>query len=60
MQTDTHEFDTALIDDNRSNMVVVSFGDGNTTLTDPRDGGTNGGLVNETYYKQVLRLLLEV
>ena len=50
VQTDTHEFDTALIDDNRSAGSGASFGDGNTTVTDPRDGGTNGGLVNETYY----------
>ena len=50
VQTDTHEFDTALIDDNRSLGSGASFGDGNTTVTDPRDGGTNGGLVNETYY----------
>ena len=50
VQTDTHEFDTALIDDNRSAGGGASFGDGNTTVTDPRDGGTNGGLVNETYY----------
>ena len=49
VQTDTHEFDTALIDDNRSAGSGASFGDGNTTVTDPRDGN-NGGLVNETYY----------
>ena len=40
VQTDTHEFDTALIDDNRSAGSGASFGDGNTTVTDPRDGGT--------------------
>ena len=50
VQTDTHTFDTALIDDNRSAGGGASFGDGFTTVTDPRDGGTNGGLVNETYY----------
>ena len=50
VQTDTHTFDSALIDDNRSAGSGASFGDGNTTVTDPRDGGTNGGLVNETYY----------
>ena len=57
VQTDTHTFDTLLINDVRPISTAsfgsgggVSFGDGNTTVTDPRDGGTNGGLVNETYY----------
>ena len=31
VQTDTHTFDTALVDDNRSAGSGPSFGDGNTT-----------------------------
>ena len=50
VQTDTHEFDTALVDDNRSAGSGVSFGDGNTTVTKPNTGSTAGMLVNETYY----------
>ena len=50
VQTDTHTFDTALVDDNRSAGSGASFGDGNTTVTKPNTGGTSGGLVNETYY----------
>ena len=50
VQTDTHTFDTALVDDNRSAGGGASFGDGNTTVTKPNTGGTSGMLVNETYY----------
>ena len=50
VQTDTHTFDTALVDDNRSAGSGVTFGDGNTTVTKPNTGGTSGMLVNETYY----------
>ena len=50
VQTDTHEFDTALIDDNRSAGSGASFGDGNTTVTKPNTGSATGMLVNETYY----------
>jgi hypothetical protein len=50
VQTDTHEFDTALVDDNRSAGSGVTFGDGNTTVTKPNTGSTAGMLVNETYY----------
>ena len=50
VQTDTHTFDTALVDDNRSAGSGVTFGDGNTTVTKPNTGGTAGMLVNETYY----------
>jgi len=50
VQTDTHEFDTALVDDNRSAGSGVSFGDGNTTVTKPNTGSTADMLVNETYY----------
>ena len=50
VQTDTHTFDTALVDDNRSAGSGVTFGDGNTTVTKPNTGSTAGMLVNETYY----------
>lgn len=50
VQTDTHEFDTALVDNNRSAGSGVSFGDGNTTVTKPNTGSATGMLVNETYY----------
>lgn len=50
VQTDTHTFDTALVDDNRSAGSGVSFGDGNTTIRRPQDSSNTTGLVNETYY----------
>ena len=50
VQTDTHEFDTALVDDNRSAGSGTTFGDGNTTVTKPNTGSTTGMLVSETYY----------
>jgi len=50
VQTDTHEFDTALVDDNRSAGSGTTFGDGNTTVTKPNTGSATGMLVNETYY----------
>ena len=50
VQTDTHEFDTALVDDNRSAGGGASFGDGNTTIRRPQDSSSTSGLVNETYY----------
>lgn len=50
VQTDTHEFDTALVDDNRSAGSGASFGDGNTTVTKPNTGSATGMLVNESYY----------
>jgi hypothetical protein len=50
VQTDTHEFDTALVDDNRSAGSGASFGDGLTTFRRPQDSSNNSGLVNETYY----------
>jgi len=50
VQTDTYEFDTALVDDNRSAGGGVTFGDGNTTIRRPQDSSNTSGLVNETYY----------
>jgi hypothetical protein len=50
VQTDTHEFDTALVDDNRNAGSGTTFGDGNTTVTKPNTGSATGMLVNETYY----------
>ena len=56
VQTDTYEFDTALVDDNRGSGASsgsgggVSFGDGNTTIRRPQDSSNTSGLVNETYY----------
>ena len=50
VQTDTHTFDTALVDDNRSAGSGATFGDGNTTVTKPNTGSTAGMLVNEAYY----------
>lgn len=50
VQTDTHTFDTALVDDNRSAGGGTSFGDGNTTVTKPNTGSTAGMLVSENYY----------
>tara|TARA_R110000824_G_scaffold231914_1_gene419807 strand:+ start:301 stop:1437 length:1137 start_codon:yes stop_codon:yes gene_type:complete len=50
VQTDTYEFDTALVDDNRNAGGGVSFGDGNTTIRRPQDSSNTSGLVNETYY----------
>ena len=50
VQTDTHEFDGALVDDNRSAGSGASFGDGNTTVTKPNTGSATGMLVNESYY----------
>jgi hypothetical protein len=57
VQTDTHTFDTLLINDVRPDPGNsfgsgggVSFGDGNTTVTKPNTGSATGMLVNETYY----------
>ena len=57
VQTDTYEFDTALVDDVRPISTAsfgsgggVSFGDGNTTVTKPNTGSATDMLVNETYY----------
>jgi hypothetical protein len=57
VQTDTHTFDTALVNDVRPISTAsfgsgggVSFGDGNTTVTKPNTGSATGMLVNETYY----------
>ena len=50
VQTDTHTFDAALVDDNRSAGGGASFGDGNTTVTKPNTGSATGMLVNESYY----------
>tara|TARA_R110002167_G_scaffold114610_1_gene288513 strand:+ start:545 stop:1681 length:1137 start_codon:yes stop_codon:yes gene_type:complete len=50
VQTDTYEFDTALVDDNRNAGGGASFGDGNTTIRRPQDSSNTSGLVNETYY----------
>ena len=57
VQTDTHTFDTLLINDVRPISTAsfgsgggVSFGDGNTTVTKPNTGSATGMLVNETYY----------
>ena len=50
VQTDTYEFDTALVDDNRNAGGGVTFGDGNTTIRRPQDSSNTSGLVNETYY----------
>ena len=49
VQTDTHEFDTALVDDNRSAGSGTSFGDGLSTFRRPQESGNNSGMVNETY-----------
>ena len=49
VQTDTHEFDTALVDDNRNAGSGVTFGDGLSTFRRPQESGNNQGLVNETY-----------
>ena len=57
VQTDTHTFDTLLINDVRPISTAsfgsgggVSFGDGNTTVTKPNTGSATGMLVNETYF----------
>jgi len=50
VETDTHTFDDALVDDNRSAGSGASFGDGNTTIRRPQDASSTSGLVNETYY----------
>ena len=57
VQTDTHTFDTLLVNDVRPDPGNsfgsgggVSFGDGNTTVTKPNTGSATGMLVNETYY----------
>mgnify|MGYP003120119938 CR=1 FL=1 len=50
VQTDTYEFDSALVDDNRNAGGGVTFGDGNTTIRRPQDSSNTSGLVNETYY----------
>ena len=50
VQTDTHTFDTALVDHNRSAGAGASFGDGLTTFRRPQDSSNNSGLVNETYF----------
>ena len=50
VETDTHTFDAALVDDNRSAGSGPSFGDGNTTIRRPQDSSNTTGLVHETYY----------
>ena len=50
VQTDTHTFDTALVDDNRSAGSGVSFTDFNTTVKRPQDGSNSARRANPTYY----------
>ena len=50
VQTDTYEFDTALIDDNRSAGGGASFGDGTDRVTKPSTGSAADLLVNGTYF----------
>ena len=60
VQTDTYEFDTALVDDNRNAGGGASFGDGNTTIRRPQDSSNTSGLVNETYYNTTATTNFEV
>ena len=50
VQTDTHTFDTALIDDNRSAGSGTSFGDGTDRVTKPNTGSAADLLVSGTYF----------
>jgi hypothetical protein len=50
VQTDTYEFDTALIDDNRSAGGGASFGDGTDRVTKPNTGSAADLLVSGTYF----------
>ena len=50
VQTDTYEFDTALIDDNRSAGGGASFGDGTDRVTKPSTGSAADLLVSGTYF----------
>ncbi len=50
VQTDTYEFDTALIDDNRSAGSGASFGDGTDRVTKPNTGSAADLLVSGTYF----------
>ena len=50
VQTDTYEFDTALIDDNRSAGSGASFGDGTDSVRRPTDSGSTSLLVSGTYF----------
>jgi len=57
VQTDTHEFDTLLVNDVRPDPGNsfgsgggASFGDGNTTIRRPQDSSNTSGMIHETYY----------
>jgi len=50
VQTDTYEFDSALIDDNRSAGSGTSFGDGTDSVRRPTDSGSTSLLVSGTYF----------
>jgi len=50
VQTDTYEFDTALVDDNRSQNSGPSFTDFNTTVRRPQDSSSSSRRANPTYY----------
>ena len=50
VQTDTHEFDTALVDDNRSAGSGVTFTDFDTTVKRPQDSSNSNRRANPTYY----------
>jgi hypothetical protein len=50
VQTDTYEFDSALIDDNRSAGSGASFGDGTDSVRRPTDSGSTSLLVSGTYF----------
>ena len=50
VQTDTYEFDTALVDDNRSAGSGTSFGDGTDSVRRPTDSGSTSLLVSGTYF----------
>jgi len=50
VQTDTHTFDTALVDDNRSAGSGTTFTDFNTTVKRPQDGSNSDRRANPTYY----------
>ena len=50
VQTDTHTFDAALVDDNRSAGSGASFGDGTDRVTKPNTGSAADLLVSGTYF----------
>jgi len=50
VQTDTHTFDTALVDDNRSAGSGVSFTDSPRTVKRPQDSSNSTRSANPTYY----------